>query len=183
MPSQYRVKFKSRRRLPLGRRDSEGLDSLERTKIKSLVKNIRSFCSLYRMVPSDQQRIKKTVKLTILLQFLEVHKIMVVEIPERPPKLHYLPRTFSSMEADFRIKGDECSQQFRFHSFDCLRRLKQCFRIPDGFIIVGKGYRMHSEEIILVSLTRLHYPLTWHLVKKDFLVANGGICKQHFTGF
>ena len=160
------VKCKSRRQLPLGRRDLEALSSLERTKLRALSRGIKNFCSLYRV--AHQRRLKQLLKLAILQQFIEVIKIVVVEIPERPPKVVYLPRTFNSMETIFREKGDECSQQFRFHSFDCLRELKRCFRIPDGFITVGKGYKMFNEEIIMVSLTRLHYPLTWHMVKKDF---------------
>ena len=48
-----------------------------------------------------------------------------------------------------------------------LTRLKIGFRIPNGPIRVGT-YKFTGDEIILIALTRLHWPLAWNNVVKEF---------------
>ena len=41
------LKYRSRRSLAIGKRDTYGLKSLERTKIKKIINNINALCTLY----------------------------------------------------------------------------------------------------------------------------------------
>ena len=52
------------------------------------------------------------------------------------------------------------SEQIRFLSIDQLNQFKRCFLFPEEVITV-KRYRFSSEEIILISLTRLSFPNRW----------------------
>ena len=57
------------------------------------------------------------------------------------------------------ILGVTCSERFRFQSFAHLDRLVVGFNF--SAIIYYKGYKLHREEMILISLTRLEFPNKW----------------------
>jgi hypothetical protein len=70
------------------------------------------------------------------------------------------PRTVN----DFVREG--FSDQFRFHSPEDIIRLIEGLGFPPTVKI--KGYKLHAQEIILISLKRLAYPLRWSDIKRDF---------------
>ena len=68
---------------------------------------------------------------------------------------------------DFEQNGLPFSAQFRFTNGNQLRRLLNGFRFPDGTVRIKK-YKFTSEEILLISLTRLSWPLRWTDVQERF---------------
>jgi len=65
------------------------------------------------------------------------------------------------MEQHLNQIGVECSERFRFQSFDCLRRLLDGFGFPRGKISLKNHYTIYADELLMISLTRLAFPLRW----------------------
>jgi hypothetical protein len=55
----------------------------------------------------------------------------------------------------------EVSERFRFQSFDHLSKLCEGFRFPKPYIITKHGYKSGTEEMLMISLTRLSFPYKW----------------------
>ena len=58
------------------------------------------------------------------------------------------------------------SDQFRFHSPEDILRLITGLGFPP--VIKVKRYKLTAQEVVLISLKRLAYPLRWSDIKRDF---------------
>ena len=63
---------------------------------------------------------------------MELLSIVVVDVPERPPRIVYLPMTFLRMEALLLSLGLDVSNRYLFQSVNILQRFKVAFRFPEG---------------------------------------------------
>ena len=97
----------------------------------------------------------------------QYQNILLVNIPAKPPRICRLGHTFDTFMTQTIQNGSTCSEKLRFQSLEQLQRLQVGFRFSKGIIRI-KGYKFTSEEIILISLTRLHYPLSWNQVLLEF---------------
>ena len=162
----------SRRRLPLGRRDALGLNAWHRTKIATTLKNVELLSRAHeglKRIPKAKSLVKE-VKITILREVLDMLRCLVVEIPVERRRHRADPMDFEKMAAELERLQIECSQRFRFQSFDHLRRLIVGFRFPTGKILIS-GARRHvstAQEILLISLTRLSFPSRWSDLAERF---------------
>lgn len=158
------LKSRSRRSLPLCKRDSYGLNALERLRIQMLSKNIELLCKLLQK-SSENAQVSQLYRGPIMNQIADEYRkllrIVVVEVPDRMPRIAYDPMNFAAMEAKLNSLEITCSERFRFQSFTQLRDIIICFQIPD-IIKLNNGYRVSAEECLLISLTRLHFPCRWN---------------------
>ena len=63
---------------------------------------------------------------------MELLSIVVVDVPERPPRIVYLPMTLLRMEALLLSLGLDVSNRYLFQSVNILQRFKVAFRFPEG---------------------------------------------------
>ena len=162
----------SRRRLPLGRRDSEGLNAWHRTKLAQTLKNVELYTRAHeglKKIPSAKPLVQQ-VKIAIFEEVLDALRCLVIDVPDEKPRQRADPMDFAKMQAELERLQIECSQRFRFQSFDHLRRLIVGFQFPTGKIkISGKrGHVSTAEEILLISLTRLSFPSRWSDMAERF---------------
>ena len=75
---------------------------------------------------------------------------------------------FDAMEKNLLTHNIEVSERFRFQSFNNMRRLIDGFRFPEPFIIIQKGYKSSTEEMLMISLTRLSFPCRWSDIYERF---------------
>ena len=59
----------------------------------------------------------------IIAKVIDILKIIVVELPETPPKLHHPTWSFQLMEQKLMLEQRDCSEVFRFRSFEVMRTL------------------------------------------------------------
>ena len=165
-----RFRERSRRRLPLGRRDSYGLNALHRVALKTACENINAYAELYAVLKEEESFEEQASEVAdkLIDEFISVCRILVVDVPLVVPRERFVRHTFASMELELQRFGIDCSSRFRFQSFDQLRRLAKGFGFPEGEIICKKGYRATAEEIILISLTRLSFPCRWEDMYERF---------------
>ena len=96
---------------------------------------------------------------------------MVVDVSDATRRVRVEPVTFAKTEAEMAKLQIECSQRYRFLSFDHLRRLIVGFQLPAGKIKITEGRGRHTstaEEILLVSLSRLSFPNRWSDLAERF---------------
>ena len=144
------IRTRSRKDLPIQKRDAEGLHSLDRTKFVILERNIL----ITRMLLIRYNKISfLRNKLIRLHKILHVAVLDVLYAPlERKSKKKRHPRvTISSFESN--DEKTEFSTLFRFQSGMQLRKLLIHFRFPAGLIKV-RTYRFTSEEILILGLIR-----------------------------
>jgi hypothetical protein len=91
------------------------------------------------------------VKGLILIEFTNLLKIVVVDIPEPVGNGNKVIHTFATMELYLINSRISVSERFRFQSFDQLRRILVCFRFPEGKIKLKKGYIIEAEELLMIS--------------------------------
>jgi hypothetical protein len=152
------VKFRSRRSTPINRRDTEALNALERLRLRVIASNLDVICSILPSIRNHRQA--RTIAMELLIaEYTEMLSILIVETPDRPPRMVYLPMTFNAMEDHLIHIGVTVSQRFRFQSFDALRRILRTFQLPEGYITLDQRYKSTAEEILLISLSRLTFPL------------------------
>ena len=155
------IKSKSRRAISIDRRDYQALNAHDRVRLRLISKNIEWLCSILCIVGSRNRDARITIAQELIKQYTDALRIVVVDTPHRTPRIHYLPMTFARMENHLISIGVTVSERFRFQSFACLQRLINCFRFPGGKIILQKRYKSTAEEILLISLSRLSFPLRW----------------------
>lgn len=160
----------SRRRLSLRDRDAVGLNALHRTKILIARETVASLVDLLDEVAKHPllRPLERRIKVEIAMLYLLIAEILVVERPVRPIRTRDGPMTFDRMQFNMQQLEIGCSEHFRFQHFDNLRQLLHGFRFPLGPIKVGKGYVTSAEEVLLISLSRLNYPLRWNDLKERF---------------
>jgi hypothetical protein len=166
-------KYASRRDLPLSMRDTYGMNSLDRIRIKHIaiaLTSLKKIATIYtvRRNPSIMRKFKR-------IQISLVRMMAKTLLINPPPQQHNLAarrlrekRKRKSI-IDFEINNDiECfSEIFRFQNGDQLRRLLNGFQFPRGKIKIA-SYRFEAEEILLISLIRLSWPHRWSDVRKYF---------------
>jgi hypothetical protein len=150
----------SRRRVVLGNRDHEALNALHRGQIHVLNRNINWLISLLPAFRSYDV-LRRIILESIVSQYTAFLRIVVVDIPDRGPRINYNPMTFEAMEGHLRGLGIDVSERYRFQSIDILRRFKTAFHFPVGIILLPHRYKSNAEEIILISLERLSFPHRW----------------------
>ena len=165
MPT-YSIRMRSRRSTPIYRRDREALNALHRTKLRQICNNIDWLCYLLNqnIIPKNNSDARNIIVNELVANYLEFIGIIIVEVPDRPrrwDRMHYIPMSFAAMANHLANIGIEVSSRFRFQSFDEMRRFLHAFGFPDGDIILPRGYKTNAEEILLISLTRLAFPLRW----------------------
>jgi len=161
----YSIRRHSRRSTPIYRRDREGLNALHRIKVRLLCKNMEWLISLLRNETVYRaNHVRSVIIGTLVANYFEFMRIMIIEVPNRPNRLErirYFPMTFAAMQNHITNIGVEVSTRFRFQSFDEMRRFIRVFRFPNGTIQLSNRYTSTAEEILLISLTRLSFPLRW----------------------
>ena len=82
----YAIRSKSRRRLPLGRRDFEALNTMHRLEIISKLKEIAAWKNMFNMIVPISALRKASILLfaLIITKYIEILKIILVEVPETP---------------------------------------------------------------------------------------------------
>jgi len=158
------VKFRSRRSLFIGNGDNYGLNSLECTQIKKHLDNINALCNFYSVLRKyNKANLTKAIQSEILDEYRSVLQIIIVDDPI------YVPRslrtaeilTFDLMAQKLLSLNVEVSERFRFQSFNHLKRICDGFRFPKPYIVTDHGYKAGTEEMLMISLTRLSFPYRW----------------------
>ena len=141
-------------------------------KTKSYIQHIYIFITVHVLkIVNTLPTFPKVGKIALIHILASLHqeytRLLVVPVPPRIRKIYHVRQTFASF-VDVAIKeGSSCSEKLRFQSINQLERLKNGFRFPTGYIRITT-YKFTAEEIILISLTRLHWPLAWKNVVKEF---------------
>ena len=142
------VRTQSRRRVTLARRDYEALGDLDRMHIKQTCQIVNGLVKILYSARNNKS-MRKILNCTIANFYIEIMKIIIVEVPDPGPRLRHAAYSFASMEAYLKNVNVRCSEMFRFRSFDTLRRLVVAFRLPEGVIKVH-GYKTNAEEVIMI---------------------------------
>ena len=153
-------RWRSRRSIPLGRRDLEGLNSHHRLQLRILGRRLDW---LYSVLPRLQSHptASRIILEGIIEQYVGMLRVIIVDIPQNPPRAVYAPMDFQSMEVHLVSLGIDISERYRFQSIQTLQRFKAAFRFPGGMIKLAHRYKSTAEEIILISLERLSFPHRW----------------------
>lgn len=125
------IKSYSRRSIPLGRRDHEALNVNDRLRISRTtlrMRGLRSMLPVFHDIPIARRLILPMM----VSEFVELLRIVVVEVPDRPPRQIYAPMSFATMEGHLRSIGIDVSERYRFQSIDTLNRFKAAFQFPEG---------------------------------------------------
>lgn len=150
-------KLGARRRLSIKKRDIYGIDLRDTTRLKMLVNNLKTIKAI------EEESIERVanLKALVLLQMLQIlmtdNNVGGIERPIKKVKLFSLE--------DFDRNG--FSELFRFRSPQDIRLLIQLLEIP-AHVCTRKRYRFSGEEVVLISLIRLAYPLRWRDVMAYF---------------
>ena len=176
------IRSKSRRSTPIGRRDTEALNSWHRMRLRCIDRNIQWLVSLLPAL-EGKQKARKITLLSIISEYMEALKICVVVVPDRPIRVPGLPVSFDMMQAHLMEIDVEVSERFRFQSFEALNRLKLAFRFPEGPIRLENGSKTHAEEMILVSLSRLAFPHRWSDLKEQYPGRHVTVLSRTFKWF
>ena len=159
----------SRRDLPLNQRDWLSLNSMDRILIHQIQQRLAS--TVHVLGLANQLISFPSASKMALIQILcslhqEYTRLVIVQVPPPIPRIYHPRQTFASFVESAIRECSTCSEKLRFQSIDQLERLKTGFRFPTGFIRI-LTYKYTAEEIILISLTRLHWPLAWKNVVKE----------------
>ena len=143
---------------------------MHRIILKTSKEIINQLGELYRVIRGRESLalLARKTKVAIAMEFLEILKVVIVDVPREKENGKQAPMNFERMDSKLREDETECSERFRFQSFGDLERLLSGFRFPTGKIIVGKGYSTPAEEILLISLTRFTFPNRWSDLKERF---------------
>ena len=100
------------------------------------------------------------MKAAVLIQWLEIIKVVVIEDLPPIPTIRYQRQNFQSIFVHLRNLSIDFSEKFRFINIEQLRRIRDSFQFTQGQIKVGT-YSTNAEEIILISIARLSWPHRW----------------------
>jgi hypothetical protein len=156
----------SRRYLPLEKRDRLGLSCLERTKLRRLKERFQALVAVKKafgakgILKLRLQRELMISAVSIAQEFFEI-----VEVEEEVKKAKKPKPTRRTIQ-DFVNKGYNFGETFRFTSAEDLLLLLECFRLPK--VVRVEGYVFSNEEVLLISLIRLSYPMRWSQVMMHF---------------
>ena len=175
-------KCKSRRSISLERRDFEALNAHDRLSLRQQAKKIEYLMAILPLV-RKRRIIRKCIIESLIMEYIDALKIVIVEVPDRGPRLNYMPMNFLLMNDHLINIGVTVSERFRFQSFDAMRRILICFNFPLGPITLKKNYKSRSEEIILISLSRLSFPLRWSDLYERFPGRKSWFLREAFYWF
>lgn len=161
-------KIDIRRNLSISKRDIYGISSKEMIIIKQISKALVSCGQVYRKLKATNrltEKKKRKLKLVMSLAVRTVHELLWID-PVPPARRVIAPRKTSFN--DFDPAG--YSQKFRFRSAEDLRRLAGLLRFPVKIKLQDGRWSttFTSEEVIMVSLMRLAWPLRWIDVSANF---------------
>jgi hypothetical protein len=160
-----------RRRVFIDKRDIYGLTSRDVIDLHPLLQCIIISAKTLKILRKNKEKnshkinkVKHIVKLlaegVVGILRIEDHIELDVRNGGKKKKEKIPPRTVH----DFSREG--FSDQFRFHSPEDILRLITGLGFPPRVKI--KRYSLTAEEIVLISLKRLAYPLRWSDIKRDF---------------
>lgn len=160
--NQLQFKLGSRRHLPLARRDIYGISQRELVTLRQLSKLIDTISEIIRKVAGEEtQKLLKLMQLTILAEQIKILSIdpAILDVP-RPFKRAKLLST-----DDFDRTG--FSEIFRFRNPEDCQKLCKLLELPD-IVRTERHYVFSGEEVLMISLARLAYPLRWRDVNCYF---------------
>ena len=116
--------------------------------------------ALHRRFKGKGRRVIQRLKLVLgCLQHL-VLDLLRIEIPKKKLRHKTPPKTVF----DFEREG--FSAKFRSYTPEDVQRFIQGFQFPD--VVRIKGYVFTSQEVVLISLSRLAFPLRWSDIQERF---------------
>ncbi len=155
----FMLKSWSRRRVSLNKRDKSCMTSLDRVKFKMISSGMETLASISN---TQDAELDFLINATLYVGFLELIQLCTTPVPEnvrgnlgKPP-----PMNFHNMNLLLQGLGMECSTRFRFQSFEDMNSLLVCFRFPHSIMLRNKS-KCSREEMLLIALSRLHYPCRW----------------------
>jgi hypothetical protein len=121
---------------------------------------------ILRRKRKDITRDRKIIRLKQIIKLLSegVVGILRVDTPIAENASSRNKNTPRRTVNDFDREG--FSDQFRFHSPEDIIRLIEGLGFPPTVKL--KRYKLTAQEIVLISLKRLAYPLRWSDIKRDF---------------
>jgi hypothetical protein len=164
--SEIHFKLAPRRHLPLSMRDKFGINAIDRIRIKQTMAYFIAIKQLSRKIIKSnlrEYRRLKTILKKLVLVFIRILAVDHSDDLEKKRKEQTKRKTIR----DFEREAESFSEIFRFQSGDQLRELLLGFQFPIGVIRI-KGSKFTAEEILLISLIRLSWPLRWSDVRRYF---------------
>ncbi len=141
------------------RRRHLGLSALDRIQLRDLKQKIVSITKVYKYMKRNKD--KYTNQLSKLTKLLNLHIEKYYAWIKAPNSLNQpLPKILSRNRTINSFEDEEIPLYFRFANKDQLRALLKCFRFPTKKFVSASGHAFHREEVLLVSLYRLHAPTT-----------------------
>jgi len=160
-----------RRRISIDKRDIYGLTSRDIIDLHPLLQCIvissKTLKTLMKMKRSNN-RCRKVNRVKQIIQFLcdGIVNILRIHAPINENTISRRKQDKIPPRTVFDFAREGFSDQFRFHSPEDILRLIEGLGFPP--VIKIKGYKLHAQEIVLISLKRLAYPLRWSDIKRDF---------------
>lgn len=173
------LKKDTRRNLPLEQRDIYGFTELDVMKLRRIIKGL-ALTKAVRATLQKKGRLtekkKRKVKTVVAVLTKEMINVCVTAVPPPAPPRRQLPRsTFEDF--DPRI----LSSRFRFQTVEDLWRLVRQFRLPKT--IKARGWKFSDQEVLMISLVRLAFPLRWVDVIAYFPSRSRQECQAAFYWF
>ena len=116
--------------------------------------------AIHRRFKGMGRRVIQRLKLVLGCRQHSVLDLLRIEIPKKKLKHKTPPKTVF----DFEREG--FSAKFRFYTPEDVQRFIQGFQFPD--VVRIKGYVFTSQEVVLISLSRLAFPLRWSDIQERF---------------
>ena len=126
------IKNKSRRYVTVNKRDYFGLNALERVRLKEISGNIVALLLLH----SRFRYIQVPIITAVISEYVDMLRILIVDIPVRQPRVVYTPMTFALMESELHRLNVSC----RFYeSLECFTLILYCLNFI-SFYFSGKQF-------------------------------------------
>jgi hypothetical protein len=158
-----------RRRVCIDKRDIYGLTSRDVIDLHPLLQCIIISAKTLKLLRRKRKDITRDRKIRRIKQIIKLFAEGVVGVLRVDTAIEEEVNLYGSKKEkipprtvnDFDREG--FSDQFRFHSPEDIIRLFEGLGFPPTVKI--KGYKLRAQEIILISLKRLAYPLRWSDIK------------------
>jgi hypothetical protein len=164
MPIDYKID--RRRRVSFKKRDQYGISSKEMIDVKVFLQATEITAKLIKQLRIDRERNKSKIeKLYRLLAAINesLSELLRIEVPDND---RLLTKAKVPAKTFFDFDREGYSSKFRFHSPEDLLRFSRGFGFPD--VVRIQRYRFISDEIVLIGLSRLAYPLRWSDIQERF---------------
>jgi hypothetical protein len=160
---RYRIKFRTN--LPIKalslRRRYVGLTARDRIVINSLRWKVSILSGVYKMLNCFRdlpiiRNFQKTAIKRMLIHYYLSYSKAIAPPPQLTSALPPIQRLYRTIDS---FSDNEIPQYFRFRTKDQLHRLCAGFRFHEA-IVMKSRHKFTGEEVLLVSLYRLHQPTT-----------------------